>query len=91
MAAITTPSTIALDAAIIGTPVAVTRYRQDIPYYAYYEPLPIIDKVHDWINFIETSIHDYAKLKKLTNLFLNRVLLPGNSANRILDIVTENQ
>ena len=89
--AITTPSTIALDAAMIGTPVAVVRYRQDNPYYAYYKPLPIIDEIHDWTDFLETAIHDYAKLKKSTNLFLNRVLLPGNAANRIFDIVMKKQ
>ena len=44
LAVITTPSTIALDAALAQTPAAVIRYGQMIPYYAYYEPLPLIEK-----------------------------------------------
>lgn len=46
----TTPSTIALDAALVGTPVAVLGFDLDLPNYA---PLPIIRNARDWITTIE--------------------------------------
>ncbi len=87
LAVITTPSTIALDAAMAATPVAVIRYGQQIPYYAYYEPLPIIDTTKDWNNFIESALKEPNRLKKSSNSFLKRVRLPGDAADNILDIV----
>ncbi len=88
LAVITTPSTIALDAAMTATPVAVIRYGQRIPYYAYYEPLPIIDTSEDWNNFIESALKETHRLKKLSNSFLERVRLPGDAADHILNIVS---
>ncbi len=89
LAVVTTPSTIALDAALAATPVAVTRYRQKVPYYAYYEPLPIIDGADDWQNFLESALTERAHLQKLSHCFRERVCLPGNAAERILAVVSE--
>ncbi len=87
LAVVTTPSTIALDAAMAAAPVAVIRYNQNIPYYAYYEPLPLLDNARDWHNFIEDAVTKRSQLEKLSQSFLERVSLPGNAAEHILDIV----
>ncbi len=89
LAVITTPSTIALDAAMVAVPVAVTRYGQQISYYDYYEPLPLIDTTRDLENFITLALTDQAHLRNLSRSFLERVCLPGNAAERILDIISE--
>jgi hypothetical protein len=88
LAVITTPSTIALDAAMVAAPVAVTRYGQQISYYDYYEPLPLIDAARDSENFINLALTDQAHLQNLSRSFLERVCMPGNAAERILDIVS---
>jgi hypothetical protein len=86
-AAITTPSTIALDAAQAGIPVAVIRYGQEIPYYDLYRPLPLLDTTADWRQFLELCERDPQKVLTASGDFLNRVMLPGNAARRILDLV----
>ena len=87
LAVVTTPSTIALDAAMAAAPVAVIRYGQDIPYYAYYEPLPLLDNARDWHDFLEAVQTKRAQLKKTSQSFLKRVSLPGNAAEHILNVV----
>lgn len=47
---ITTPSTVALDAAQAGRPVAVAAYGLDLPTYA---PLPLLHELRDWLAFAE--------------------------------------
>ncbi len=89
LAVITTPSTIALDAAMAAVPVAVTRYGQNIPYYAYYEPLPIIDTTRDWHAFLKIAQTKRSQLMEVSQCFLERVQLPGNAAERILAIVSK--
>jgi hypothetical protein len=86
---ITPTSTIALDAALAGTPVAVTRYGQTIPYYRYYEPLPFIDETGDWIRFLEALMQNPTVLKRAVENFLNKAVLSGDAANRILDVVVK--
>lgn len=46
---ITTPSTVALDAAQAGKPVAICAYGLDLPTYA---PLPMIQQTQDWSGFV---------------------------------------
>lgn len=89
LAVITTPSTIALDAAMVAAPVAVTRYGQQIPYYDYYKPLPLIDTTRDLENFISLALTDQTRLQDLSRSFLERVCMPGNAAERILDTISE--
>ena len=86
-AAITTPSTIALDAALAGIPVAVIRYGQEIPYYDLYRPLPLLDSSADWHSFLEACEHRPETLVATTRTFCDRVMLPGSAARRILDLV----
>ena len=86
-AVITTPSTIALDAALAETPVAVVRYGQTIPYYAWYEPLPLIDTPADWQDFLDKVSRDPQLLETSRQTFLDKVILPGDAADRLLDVV----
>ena len=87
LAVITTPSTIALDAALAETPVAVIRYGQMIPYYAYYEPLPLIDTPADWEDFLNKVSLDPQLLEPPRKAFLDKVIIPGDAADRLLDVV----
>lgn len=52
-AVITTPSTIALDAAQMGRPVAVAGHQIDTPAY---DPLPILRTAADWKAFVDTAL-----------------------------------
>lgn len=54
-AVITTPSTIALDAAQMGRPVAVAGHQIDTPAY---DPLPILRTAADWKAFVESALRD---------------------------------
>ncbi|NPA25272.1 MAG: hypothetical protein GXO34_05555 [Deltaproteobacteria bacterium] len=86
---ITTPSTIALDTALNDTPVAVTRYRMESPNYKRYQPLPLLDNTNDWHNFLQDLQRNRQGLKEKTGSFRKRVIIPGDAAARILDIVEE--
>jgi len=86
---ITTPSTIALDGALAEIPVAVTRYGLDLNYYS---PLTLLDNLEDWQKFLDqlTEKTKYTQLKLNAELFLKHVLVPGDSANKILNLMVEN-
>ena len=90
LAVITTPSTIALDASLAKTPVAVIRCGQTIPYYENYKPLPFLDEPEDWDDFLNNIIRDPNFMEPIRKAFLDRVMLPGDAANRILDLAVAN-
>ncbi len=71
---ITTPSTIALDAALAGRPVALAAYGGEP-----YRPLPVVRTPQDWIAFADDSRMDRSAL----DLFRSRVLVAGDAAPRI--------
>jgi len=83
---ITTPSTIALDGALAGVPVAVTRYGLDLSYYS---PLSLLDNLADWQLFLDRLMDasEYSQLKLNGERFLGRVLVPGDPATKILDLM----
>lgn len=83
---ITTPSTIALDGAMAGVPVAITRYGLDLDYYT---PLDLLDNLEDWHSFLNdlTENHAYRLLKLNSERFLKRVIVPGDPAEKILDLM----
>ncbi len=89
LAAITTPSTIALDASLTKTPVAVIRYGQTTPYYERYNPLPFLDETEDWQDFLNSVLRDPTFMEPKRKAFLDSVMLPGDAANRILDVVVD--
>jgi hypothetical protein len=73
---ITTPSTVALDAAAAGRPVALAA--DGGPAYA---PLPVLRKPQDWIDFSAGASADRSTLDQ----FLSRVLVAGDGAPRIIE------
>ncbi len=75
-AVLTTPSTVAVDAAGLGRPVAVFGYDLDLPIYA---PLPIIRRFADLQDFLDDG--DAGLLRN--EEFLKRVRLPGRADHRI--------
>jgi hypothetical protein len=84
---ITTPSTIALDGALAGVPVAVTRYGLDLSYYA---PLSLLDNIDDWQRFLNqvSDKSGHRQLKLNGEKFLSRVLVPGDPAAKIFALIT---
>jgi hypothetical protein len=73
---ITTPSTIALDAAQAGRPVALAVSGGDA-----YAPLPVLNGPRDWIAFASGEADDPNSLDQ----FLSRVLVAGDGAPRIIE------
>jgi hypothetical protein len=73
---ITTPSTIALDAAQAGRPVALAVSGGDA-----YAPLPVLTGPGDWVSFASGEAYDPRSLDQ----FLSRVLVAGDGAPRIIE------
>ena len=84
-AVITTPSTVAVDAARSHCPVAVVAYDLDLPNY---EPLPLLRDLRDWQNFLALA-DDKSQLENV-KAFLRTRLTPGNAVERIVNrIITD--
>jgi hypothetical protein len=83
-AVITSPSTVALDAAVRGLPVAVVKGDLDTETYA---PLYVIEQMANWSAFIECVLDESQapELKHLSERFVNRMVLEGDAAARIVD------
>ena len=73
---ITTPSTIALDAALTGAPVALAAAGG-----ASYAPVPALDHAEAWVAFASGGAYDPGLLDR----FRSRVLVAGDSAPRIVE------
>jgi len=73
---ITTPSTVALDAALSGLPTALA-----IAGGGVYEPLPVLGAAQDWIDFASGEADDSPTI----DLFRRRVLVEGDGAPRIVE------
>lgn len=84
-AVVTTPSTVALDAAQANVPVAVVAGDLDVPLY---DGLPLLRVLPDWLAFVETC-GSSAKQDLLPRLgaFVNRNVVRGDSEQRILDMI----
>ena len=76
-AVLTTPSTVALDAARTGRPVAVLGYDLELPLY---DPLPIVRRAQDLDAFLDMPIPDALVRNEA---FLKRAVLPGRADHRI--------
>jgi hypothetical protein len=76
-AVLTTPSTVALDAARTGRPVAVLGYDLELPLY---QPLPIVRGMADLDAFLELRPEHALKCNEA---FLGRAVLPGRADHRI--------
>jgi hypothetical protein len=75
---ITTPSTIALDAALAGAPTALAA-----PGGGAYAPLPTLENEHAWVAFASGAAYDPGILDQ----FRARVLVAGDGAPRLLERV----
>ena len=73
---ITTPSTVALDAALCGIPTALAS-----PGGACYRPLPVLDGPAAWVAFASGEAYDPGVLDQLSS----RVLVAGDGAPRIVE------
>lgn len=82
-AAITTPSTVALDAAQAGCPVAVAAYGLDLPAYA---PLPLLHRFEDWRSFV-TDVLEGTAGGAAGTAYVERCTLPGDAAGRVLEAI----
>ncbi|MEM6349183.1 MAG: hypothetical protein AAF766_00330 [Cyanobacteria bacterium P01_D01_bin.14] len=79
-AAITTPSTVALDAARAGRPVAVVGYNLKLDNY---DPLPILRQTDDWLDWLPLAAQGEPD-QTAGQAFLRRRIIPGDAAERIV-------
>lgn len=89
-AVITTPSTVALDAARVRMPTAVVAQGLDLENYA---PLPLIECMEGWSSFVTQAldVHERKSLQEKSRQFVDRVLLPGNAAWRIVEEIVSHK
>lgn len=89
-AVVTTPSTVALDAARVNTSTAVVAQGLDLGNYA---PLPLIECLEDWRSFVcqALDVHERKSLQEKSRQFVDRVLVPGNAASRIVDEIVSHK
>jgi hypothetical protein len=86
-AAITTPSTIALDAARLERPVAVAAYDLDLPAYS---PLVLLRSRDDWIAFLASALGPHsADVRERSRRFAGGAAVDGDAIDRVLSVVAE--
>jgi hypothetical protein len=79
---ITTPSTIAIDAALRGRPTSLVAYGLDL---SAYHPLPLLQGREDWSRFVAAAVSPRrTELVTLAERFAGSNVLPGNGAARIV-------
>jgi hypothetical protein len=85
-AAITTPSTVALDAARAQCPVAVVGYHLPLDVY---RPLPILKQTHDWLAWLQglNQTEEYDRALAQGKEFLAVYIKPGDAVSRIVEQV----
>ena len=82
--AITTPSTVALDAALAGKPVAVAAYGLSLSTYS---PLPFLHDVKDWNEFIASCGTGKNEMVSQILAFRDSSVLSGDAIPRILQSI----
>ena len=85
--AITTPSTVALDAALTGVPVAVVA--GDLPVLKAYDPLPRLDTAADWVAFIADGAVEPGFALSAARDFVARSVVSGDASARLLGLLQE--
>jgi hypothetical protein len=84
---ITTPSTVAVDAARAGCPVAVVAYDLALPNF---EPLPLLRSAKDWQALVAQANRANAVLLTKGKRFLSDRLIPDDAIERIIHrIITD--
>jgi len=84
-AVITTPSTVAIDAARSHCPVAIVAYDLTLPRY---EPLPLLHNGEDWQGFVCQVEKPGEQSMAGVKAFLRDRLVPGDAAERIATQIT---
>jgi hypothetical protein len=75
-AVITTPSTVALDGALIGKPIGIVSDEQlDL---AAYQPLQMLKTKQDWIDYIGEVLTNRTRLLKLSDTFVRKNCVGNN-------------
>jgi glycosyltransferase involved in cell wall biosynthesis len=87
-AVITTPSTVALDAARAGKPVAVVAYGLDL---SVYRPLPVLTRSEDWMAFLHDITDDMRRGALIDQAcgFVARTVYSGSAAASIVRRIEE--
>lgn len=85
-AVITTPSTVALDAAELGRPVAVISFDLDLPVFS---GIPKLAETQDWISFVDEAIARPDAATVRAALFRDKARMPGDAVERIVKAVLE--
>ncbi len=82
-AVFTTPSTVALDAARLGLPVAIISADLDLPAY---QPLPLITQPDDWTGFLRAleTPETHRALADQSQRFVTRTLAPLDGVQEIV-------
>lgn len=80
---ITTPSTIAVDAAEAKTPVAI--FTDESIQASVYAPLPFIENDEQWHDFVRGALAGGAFSQEANAAFLTRARMEGDAAARIID------
>lgn len=83
-AVVTTPSTVALDAAELDIPVAVARYDLKLDAYT---PLPELASTAEWQSFVRSARASPASARAQMAAWRDKVCIPGDAASRIADIL----
>ena len=81
---ITTPSTIALDAARVPLPTAVVSHKLSLDKY---KPLPLLRSTADWMSFVKASLDHEGRrgLVYEAERFVQRSLVSGDASDRIVE------
>lgn len=85
-AVVTTPSTVALDAAEIDVPVAVARLGMDLPVFS---GLPMFDDPAGLIAFVDQALANGDAARAGLAAYRDSVRMPGDAAKRIVDLLLE--
>lgn len=82
-AAITTPSTVAIDTAFLQRPIAIVGYDLELTKY---QPLPIFKQSEDWIDWIGKicTTKGYSSLQDIGQSFLQQQVAPRDAISGIL-------
>ncbi len=83
---ITTPSTVALDAARMDCPVSVVNYGLELANYA---PLSQINNQEDWTSFVKQiqSPEEKVKVQNQARQFVDKNIIAGDAIARIIDLI----
>lgn len=84
---ITTPSTIAVDAAIHGLPVAVIA--NDIKELELYEPLKLLRKAQDWYDFLDSVEKEPNGHAEILDKFRDKTYVKLNPVDELLALLTQ--